>query len=478
MTSTEIRDLDLARRYVLQGLLIQRALPPLPGTVRSVLEWSLEIASSGQPLPPTGFVADVGHAALGTDSEHRTKEPQPIPGFPAALARSYEDHVLGKLYADWLFERAGDALRRYADKDRPRGLAYIIRQIRERGGLGGVLLSPAILRGMLGEDGEKLLRQGRDDLQREGPLPLLVSQYHELIAAARRMAEVLAPEDVLALEQRTALADMGQYVAHRQILRTTSRLEADMPVRPVQALAGRKEVPARIQDEDQYPVGGYASLSTRGSIESLLHSQLAFMELDERPDLFDVKFVRDELFYYARDENQFLRRRRAFVIVFYPDLLAGRFKDAELPTQRLVMAISLVLALARKLSDWLSTDAIRWDILFVQDGEKKLLLEEATLLSLLLREPIERGDASVTWLPGEATVKEFLANLSRASQVHGLLVSSQPRGMEVEGISLTSLVVAGPRPAIDTGNGLEELPGEDAYDSWKETLLRLLQLWI
>ena len=27
---------------------------------------------------------------------------------------------------------------------------------------------------------------------------------------------------------------------------------------------------------------------------------------DERPDLFDMKFVRDELLYYSRDENQFL----------------------------------------------------------------------------------------------------------------------------------------------------------------------------
>ena len=30
----------------------------------------------------------------------------------------------------------------------------------------------------------------------------------------------------------------------------------------------------------------------------------------ERPDLFDIKFLRDELLYYARDENRFLRRRQ------------------------------------------------------------------------------------------------------------------------------------------------------------------------
>ena len=143
-------------------------------------------------------------------------------------------------------------------------------------------------------------------------------------------------------------------------------------------LVGRKEVPTRVHDEDQYPVGGYTSLSNRGSIESLLHSQLAYME-DESPDLFDMKFVRDELFYYSRDENQFLRRRRAFVFVLFPDLLAARFKDPELPHQRIVMLQSAILALVRRLTEWLSTDAIRFEVLFVQDGEKKPLAEEATL---------------------------------------------------------------------------------------------------
>ena len=478
MTLTELRDLDVARRYVAQGLWLQRSVPPLAETVRPVLEWSLEIASSGQPLPPVGFVADVGHIALGVDAEHRLKEPLHLPGFPAALARSYEDHVLGKLYADWLFERAGDALRRYTDKERPRGLAYIVRQIRERGGLGGVELSPAVIRGLLSVNSEKLLAEARDDLQTHGPLPLLVTQYQELVAAARRMAEVLAPEDVLALEQRTALADMGQYVAHRQILKTTARLEAELPTRPVKPLAGRKDVPTRIHDEDQYPVGGYSSLANRGSIENLLHSQLAFMENEEKPDLFDLKFVRDELVYYSRDENQFLRRRRAFTIILFPDLIAARFKDPELPTQRLVLALSLVLALIRRLGEWLSTDAVRWDVLFVQDGEKKGLTEEATLMSLLLREPIERGDGRVAWLPDIATVKAYLANLARASQVHGLLLSTVPQELTVEGTALTSLIVNGARPLIDSGLGFEELPGDDPFDSWRETLLRLLQLWI
>ena len=100
MDPIELRDLDAARRYILDGLLLQRALKPTAKTVKPALEWAMEIASGGHPLPPIGFVADVGNVALGVDAEQRVREAQPVPGWPPALGRSYEDHVLGKLYAD------------------------------------------------------------------------------------------------------------------------------------------------------------------------------------------------------------------------------------------------------------------------------------------------------------------------------------------------------------------------------------------
>ncbi|MBN9120089.1 MAG: sulfate ABC transporter ATP-binding protein [Planctomycetes bacterium] len=345
--------------------------------------------------------------------------------------------------------------------------------------LPGVMLPPAVIRGLLTTNPDEVLQTGWDGLMRDGPSPMIVEMYEQLVSAARRLAEVLAQEDILALEQGTAIADMGQYVAHRQILQTTARLEKRLPARPVKPLVGRKEVPTRVLDEDQYPVGGYTSISTKGSIESLLHSQLAYMER-ESPDLFDMKFVRDELFYYSRDENQFLRRRRAFVFVLFPDLVAARFKDAELPYQRIVMVQSLVLALVRKLTEWLSTDAIRFEVLFVQEGGKNPLAEEAALLKLLLREPIERGDGEVTEYPNQDAVVRHLNHLSRTAQVHCLAAATEPFAMEMDNVVVTELIVEGPRPEIGEGDGVvgvvEET--EDAFDLWQETILRVLQLWV
>ena len=475
----ELRDLDAARRYVLEGLWLQRAVKPTARTVRPALEWAMEVASAGHPLPPVGFVADVGNVAFGVDADQRIKEALPVAGWPPALGRGYEDHVLGKLYADWTFERAGDALRKYNENDRKRGLAYVVNQIRERAGLPGVLLPPAVIRAQLTTNPDEILRAGWDTLERDGPMPLLVEMYEAITAAGRRVGELLDKADILALEQGTALADMGQYVAHRQILQSTERLESRLPARPVKPLVGRKEVPTRVHDEDQYPVGGYTSISTRGSIESLLHSQLAYME-KETPDLFDMKFVRDELFYYSRDENQFLRRRRAFVFVLFPDLYAARLgKDVELPYQRIVMVQSLIVALVEKLTDWLSTDAIRFDVLFVQEGGKNPLEEEAKLLRLLLREPIERGDGSVIEVPNQAAAVAYLNRLARTSQVHALAVATEPFEMELENVVVTELVVSGPRPEIGGGDGaVAELEGEEAFDVWQETALRVLQLWV
>ena len=478
MEPIEVRDLELAKRYVLEGVWLQRAVKPSSSTVRAVLEWAMEIASSGHPLPPIGFIADVGHVAFGADAEHRLKDPLHVPGWPPSLARTYEDHVLGKLYADWMFERAGDALRKFQGKDRTKGLAYVINQIRDRAGTGGVMLPPAVIRGLLITNPDDVLASGWDSLMRDGPLDIHLRLYEELAAAGRRMSDVLAKEDIDALEDKSALGDMGQYVALRQIRQTMARIQALLPARPVKPHIGRKEIPTRVHDEDQYPVGGYTSLATRGTIESLLHSQLAYME-EESPDLFDIKFVRDELFYYSRDENQFLRRRRAFVFILFPELLAARFKDQELPHQRIVMLQSSILALIRRLTEWLSNDAIRFELIFIQDGEKKPLVEEATLMELLLREQIERGEATIEWLQNKSAAMDRLNRLSRQAQVHCLAAGTAPFELEVENVVVTELVVGGPRPEIGDGDGVvAELEGEDALDVWHETVLRILQLWV
>jgi vWA domain found in the FtsH ternary systems/N-terminal helical region fused to the FtsH ternary system vWA domain len=481
MNSYELRDLDEARAFLLQGLWWQRVVPPGKTNVREALEWAMEIASGGQPLPPIGFVADLGHVAFGMDWEGRdARNALSVPALPINLVRTYEDHVLGKIYADWTFARASDALRRYQGRDRSKGLAFLMNQLRERARFPGVELPPGVIKHAMETPPEEILNQGWESLRQHGVQPLLLDLYQGLIQAARRTAEALGPEDIFELEHRTALDDFGQRLALRQVLRAAAGLEATLPRHCIRPLTHRREVPTRILDEDTYPVGGFTSLSTRGSVESLLHSQLAFMEPAgaERPDLFDIKFVREELLYYSRDENQFLRRRRTFVLALSPDLISTRFKDTELPYQRGVLLLALMTTVVHKLTEWLSTDALSFQILFLGDEGTDPLEPERALLQTLLREEILNGSVHFGRLV-PARLRNQCSLWARRSLCHCLTVATQVIPFEADETVVTQLQIAGPRPALgDATKDLTLLESEDPLDSWGLALEQVLRRWI
>jgi hypothetical protein len=478
-TMYELRDSDEARRFLVQGLWWQRVAPPRPGSVRATLEWALEIASGGQELPPLGFVADVGHAAFGQDHEAPPDgDALAVPSLPITLLRTYEDHVLGKLYADWTFGRAGDALRRYKGRDQARGLAFLVRQFARRSRFQGVRLSPGVIKSMLEVPPDDVHTQGFESLARDGVQSALTPQYEMLIAAARRTAEVLGSEDVSQLERGTALKPEGEQLAERQVLRAAHLLESALPQHRPRPRQRCREVPTRILDEDTYPVGGFTSLATRGSVESLLHSQLAYMEPDERPDLFDIKFLRDELLYYARDENQFLRRRKTFAFVLYPDLDQTRFKDRGLEFQRGVLLLALLTTVVRKLSEWLSTDALAFPFVFVVEGENDPLKPERDLLASLFRDEVANGSVQFLREPADR-VEGLCTAWARRSLCHALLIDTQARHLHINETTINRLQIDGPRPALgDADSGLMVSEGDDPLESWTAVLQEILQRWI
>ncbi len=483
MATHIIRDSFDARRFLAQGLWWQRVHAPTAATLRNVLSWAKEAASGGQPLPPIGFVADLGHLAFGEELEGKSgREGAVVPNLPINIVRTYEDHVLGKIYADWTFARGCDALRKYAKgRDQSRGLAYLMGQFRERAKYDGVEMSLGVINTLLDVPPEELLAEGYESMRNEGPHDLLGPMYESLIQASRRTAEVLGPEDIFDLDTKAALEELGERLAHRQVLRAGAGLESTLPKHKVKPLAGRREVPTRILDEDMYPVGGFTSLSNRGSIESLLHSQLAYMEpvrVEGEVDLFDTMFLMDELLYYSRDDNQFLRRRRTFVLALSPDLVETRFKDFELPYQRGVMLMGLLYVLVRKLVEWLSTDALEFEVVFLGETEKEPLAAERTLLTKLYHEEIALGICRVG--RGDlAKLPKRCEEWSRNSMVHVLVVGVSPGLLEARDCGITRLAVNSPRPALGDGIGeLNVVDGEDAHDSWANALQQILMRWI
>jgi hypothetical protein len=342
-----------------------------------------------------------------------------------------------------------------------------------------VQLNPAVLKTLLREPPEHVLQEGWNILLREGILPLLVEAYESLIAAGRRMAEMLGPEDLFELEHGTALADFGQRMALRQVLQAAASLEKALPAYRPRPLPGRQEVPTRVLEEDTYPVGGFASLSTRGSMESLLQSQLAYMEGSERPDLFDIKYLRDELLYYSRDENQFLRRRRTYLLVLAPELTQARFKDAALPYQRIILSLALLLALIRRLTDWLSADALQFRVIFLLDKKEDPLAAERELLRTLLREQLANGTVMLETAPAPQAIARECVLLARRSQCHVLTVSMRPLPFPAEDTQISHLSLAAPQPQLlIEGTDLPTSEPETGWPAWQHCLETLLQLWI
>jgi hypothetical protein len=474
----ELRDPESARIFCEQSLWLARAVTPTVEIVQPVMEVALEMAGAGEPLPPLGFLADIGKLALEPDGG-RGHDIPPIGPWPDGLTRTYEDHVLGKLYADSSFERGSDGVRRYQGRDRMRGLAFLINQLMSRADIGGVHFSPAILKALRTRPPEEVLAAGWESLHQIGPLPLLVELYEELIAKVRNVAAVLGPEDVFELEHGTALAQFSQRVALRQVLQAAAFLEEHMPHLRPRPLSRRFEVPTHIFDEDSYPVGGFTSISTRGTVESLLHSQLAYMERDDRPDLFDIKFLRDELLYYSRDENQFLRRRRTFVFALYPDLENARCKDADAPWQRIVLALGLMLAALNKIHEWLGEDALTFDFVFLDEVDQSRALQaEEVVLQMVLREQIANGSANVLRME-RSLLASHASQRARRSLCHCLTIANAANPLAIERCIVSSLTLSGARPVLALEDDDAPTAPDDAstISAWVTTLERLLCAW-
>ncbi len=254
--SVPLRDSELARRFVLEGLLLQSVQPPAPEAVSAVLEWYLEAAVEGFPLPPIGVVADVGHLAFGReiqaepagdDSHSSLPPPQQL---SSTLRRQYEDLFLGKLYGDRSFDRGVDGLRRYSDRrDRAKGLAFLIGQLGRRAGYRGVELSPAVLRDLLRLDGADVLKQALTSLGEHGPIrledlegfpfsekhdpamTLMEFLYQDVIVHTRNLADALGTEDVFELEHGTAISGQGPREGIREVLRRPRNWKPASPSR-------------------------------------------------------------------------------------------------------------------------------------------------------------------------------------------------------------------------------------------------------
>ncbi len=85
-----------------------------------------------------------------------------------------------------------------------------------------------------------------------------------------------------------------------------------------------------------FSIDGYASIETRGNLDNLLPSELAFDD-----ELFDRRYADQELFFYGREKQETQRERLHYLLVD---------SSASMRGLRTVFARGLALALAKKMT--------------------------------------------------------------------------------------------------------------------------------
>jgi hypothetical protein len=393
--------------------------------------------------------------------------------------RGYEDHVLARLTADRRWTRLTEALTGTPKELRAAAVGMTVSQVLQRLKVTtGTGISTGVVRRFATRPVEEVLDTGRAALWTPEVAARLADGLHELAKAARRTREVLSDAEVFLIENFAALKGLGPRVALSQLAEVAQAVDERLPTRLRGHALEDGDAPTQLEEDSAFPVGGFSSISTSGSLENLMTSELIYMEQGEelRPDLFDVRFVEGELLYYARDESVAVRKRRALVLVFDTSLVRARVLDAKESYQRLTWALGSVTALVRKLSEWLNTEALTFELIFVGAEGEPGLEEELNVLSLLLREYRERGqlDLLVAPTPLEAVRGARARHQSRARVM--LFATKMPHGLDGDAAADALIDASGPRPVVHwlEGHGTQVEPPKDALDAWAHVTLELL----
>jgi hypothetical protein len=195
---------------------------------------------------------------------------------------------------------------------------------------------------------------------------------------------------------------------------------------------------------------------------------------DDVLDLFTLRYVEGELLYYTRDDSVFRRHRHVIVFALGADLDDARVKDRDVPWQRLVLALGMLVAAIRWLTEQLGHEALTVHLCFPPE----VLAAERELVELLLGGEVMSGTVVI----GEKTYQEAVQIAQSArSAISDLVVVSMgsvpplPKGQRALHVSLANACPASYELAPRRGEVPE--PEADPWTEWcddTEDLLRWL----
>lgn len=486
----ELRTAAEVASWLAVGLVLRRIVPAEPAAEaggsddHAAVARAIVVCANELPaLPPPGVIADIATlltgARLAIDASGTGLAAAGADGALRSAIRAYDDDVLARLTQTSRFDDVLAAYAHAAADDRAAAVALVVAAVCERAGFAGVSVSPAALRRALARPRDERDAAGLAELAGSPTAEWLAQAYDRLARGARQCRALVDDREVFAVDHLAVLRDLGSRMTAAHIdaaaRAITQRLPRRLPAS--RELRGLRET--RLADDTLYPAGGFASITpggaSTGNIENLVTSELVYMEDDEPIDLFSLRYVEGELLHYTRDDSVFRRHRHLIGIVLGADLDDARVKDRELPWQRLILALGLVVAAIRWLTEQLGDQALTVHLAF----PPHVLAEERQIVSLLLEGEIAHGTVVLTEQPGRETIA--LAARAAGTAIADIVVVSLgdtpelPKGLRALHINLASpaLVVTelAPRP----GAMLEA--GPDPWIEWCEGARDLLR-WL
>jgi hypothetical protein len=491
----ELRTAEEVASWLAVGLALRRVAPPegameAGGSDDLAVARALAVCANELPaLPPPGVIADIATlltgvrlgagssftdlglgtdlASAGTDDALRT------------AIRAYDDDVLARLTSTPRFDDVLAAYAHAADADRAAAVALVVAAVCERAGFAGVAVSPGALRRALARSRDERAAAGLAGVHGGPAAQRLAEAYHRLARGARQCRALVDDREVFAVDHLAVLRDLGGRMTAAHIGAAAASITQRLPRR----LPGRRELrglhETRLADDTLYPAGGFASITpggaTTGNIENLVSSELVYMDDDEPIDLFSLRYVEGELLHYTRDDSVFRRHRHLIGIVLGADLDDARVKDRDLPWQRLILALGLVVAAIRWLAEQLGDEALTVHLTF----PPRLLAEECQIVSLLLEGEIAHGTVVIAERSWHETVA--LAAGAAGTAIADLVVISLGDKPELpKGLRALHIDLAGAAPVVTElapRPGPVPEAGPDPWSAWCEGAEDLLR-WL
>ncbi|MEO8698568.1 MAG: hypothetical protein ABI867_00960 [Kofleriaceae bacterium] len=475
--SAELRTAADVATWVAAGLCLRRVPPAADSDDDAVVGQAiLACASELGALPPAGVIADVAILLGGA----RIPQSAPVSGDDTlkAAVRNYEDDVLTRLASTARFDDVLAAFAHLGPSLKPTAIALVVGALCERAAFAGLSVSPATLRRALARPREERDAAGRIELKDNTPVAeRLADSYLRLSRGARQSRALVDDREVFAIDHLEVLGSYGRRLAADHIAAAAEGITGKLPRRLPASREARGVKDTQLADDTTYPAGGFTAITTSSTsnIENLVTSELVYMEDgDDVVDLFTLRYVEGELLYYTRDDSVFRRHKHVIVFAMSADLEDARVKDPDVPWQRLVLALGLLVAAIRWLTEQLGHQALTVHLAF----PPKVLASERELVELLLEGEVKSGTVVVV----EQTLAEATAVAQAAKNaISDLVVVSLatipplPKGQRTLHLCLGTVSPA--TYELAPRKGVPPDPDADPWTDWCESTEDLLR-WL